>query len=1142
MTWTTIMFSPHGQARMVSDSNTRDDAHEQGHLVNSINSVDHAASFGKDSRLARAFAEFASAEGSEEKKEEEDKTDLTPFFMTVEGDNGTMRPTLIVLDVSGSMRTMTTVGLPVFKALYTFLFAINPNTWNLYRIGLFGDRTRQAIDTFFTVSGFLEYVERMEKMRNTRVFWSTGTYTDLIVSHMDTMRTEFDDQTFDLVIIGDGGFSNWSSANVLVTSFPSFEVGEVKVLLCTNRIQYSYARVQQSISTSFADVLARMDTILSFEEFETANQLELLFDFPKIPGFYNPILGNGDALYISEDILTLPYAVFREGMENFPLAERVREATKKIARMFADNPAHASRVQENGVFIFWWKVLVKYFDDQYGYHYDDEMHQLRNVLTQLPALRDFFASSRETNLLKNLMENFINPLSNFMKEYEQKEDEKKFFFLKNDEYHFDGSVVDLLNASTQKSIGKLIAHFEFVSEMTNTDDGIFLLDVQTLEAMNQIKEYRPYVSQYISLIIGTILGLPLNQAVGGLSLFINVMVILSAENHYEDLCLKYNKEYNDFIRPLLVWFIEDSSHHKVDFDDNKNEMIQNMCSSAFFGMFFNEALETFPMICSDSFKEEWYKYQEAKALQLYISNGDVMNYQDEKWFLIPSFKNLVTSLQPFVEVYMRYTHTVSCPHSIKGNWWKFYTDGMNIYHKDIFKYLLQDYVGVFYDDDYEIGEGIHTVGLNGMCGNCGLPFNNSLTCCRHVRTEKGKIRQYNALCEEEEEKIQFTDWIDDMHSHSCEKFECPGCKKKFSSMEDRDLHVLNGDEETGCYGGQPLIDQEIISEAIKRLMSEVIPPIEGWMHSKSLEWVQVFEIIDMIKNTEPVTKMQIASMDRILQTGYNIADRIKFGTTTSEEIKLPSDFIHLDKKYLDFVLLQSKRWFRNEEKNKIRNAFYLKTCQACCSLVNLVDVPCGHLMCRECAPRYMEEHVSQEMGTDVLKKPPTCYCGACFPSSIMTSPFLSELVDTFSVDQINEMHREGVVGRCVDCRCIKVLQQRGGCGGDNTLKENRCGECILLGIELASLIHSDRNALKPTQCKGCGSYYDHSIEGYGGVACSHTTCSCGHEQCKCCGMVFVDSRGFTVNPLHYKFPTRVEHNGQTYWIYPECDHGDEHDF
>lgn len=1054
-----------------------------------------------------------------------EKKDLSSFFRhkILEEENRVNTTILIIgVDVSASMWNWRSDG-EVIVRLNTIIQQIMLDEVSDVFIIPFGvreNRFRTQINEFplmldwYQVLTPVRFLELFESINNQSgryrdaCFYTGSTNTDKLVEGIEELHNRYPQRYFQLTLVSDGAFSDFNSRNDLITSFPRWRFTELQLLLCNNDITV----VQERLGRNFSEVLQLSNTLLTFERMEYSFEqlLKRTPSFEEIEGFFLPFIVNGTGVYISmrNELMNMPYPIFRASLlEQHEWVPILRDLTRKIAVMFNDNPSQACRVASNRSFTFWWKILMKFFTDEMHEFNDEQIKRMRNKISNYQELRSFFQETRQTNILKLFKENFLDPLRDFMIS-----EGFEILCINNNGYLFVGDITDLTNDKSRKNIGKLIAHLEFLGDMVHESEGVLVLTLDVLEEMNNGPD-KEYVNQYISLLLNEILGLGDNVMISGVSLFLDILIILYSEEFYEDLGLKYNPIYQEHIKPIFVWWVSHQDHHKVNFDEEGNKNLQDLIGSGFFQTYLSLVIRDYPETCSEGFKTEFKNYMDAKAVATLIFNGKVNNYTDPLWVHLASFRQLVDQMMPFVLEYVRTTHMVGCPHSIKNHFWLFFLSETNLYHRDMLKFLLDNFVGFENVPEEEKKEkeeeSVLEVGLGGMCGCCGCHLKNSLQAAVHNRTNN-------------------PNFVSDMHKHSVEKFECPGCKSKFSSEEERNEHILQGNEETGCFGGQTSEDQKLIREAIKRLFSSIIPMIEMFMRSKDLEWTAVFTLVDMFKTTKPVTKQEVAG--QFNQFGYDISGKFGFGDKGTAQ---SCSIIQLDPLYAEQVV-DLARWQQQQQMHRSILGYYsFASCYCCGSIINLVDIPCGHKLCRDCIVGYFKTFVDEQRDTLVFIKLPKCFCGAWFEPSILP-PLLKQLCQEYSKDEMEQLFSNSIIGVCTCCGHIKGLQPRAGCGGDNTLQQNVCGDCILKDVRLEALITSPYNALVPTQCKNCGVMYDHGEEGYGGIACSHTTCHCGFEQCKCCGMVFVDEYGEEVNEVHYKFPSRVEYNGVIYWIYPPC--------
>lgn len=1072
--------------------------------------------------MLSVFQQYRTQPGQTSSKETKN---LSSFFLhriPEQEDNQDNTILIIGVDVSASMWSWRSNGEVIVRLNTIIQQIVMDEVSDVYIIpfGVKKNRFQTQINEFplmldwyqvLTPDKFLELFETINN-QNDRFrdfcFYTGATDTYKLVEGIEELHKRHPQKHFQLTLISDGEFSDFHIRNPLVTSFPSWRITELQLLLCNNDIQH----VQQRLGRNFSEVLKLSNTLLTFERMDYSFEqlLKRTPSFKEIEGFFSPFIVNGTGVYLSmrNELMNMPYPVFRDSLhkqsEWVPI---LRDLTHKIAVMFFENPSQACRVASNKSFTFWWKILMKFFTDKMHEFYDEEIKMMKDQISNYTELRSFFQETRQTNILQLCKENFLNSLRDLMISKGV-----GILCIYNNGHYFDGNITDMMNDKSRRNIGKIIAFFEYLEEMVHESEGVLVLDPDVLEEMNNGPD-RIYVNQYISLLLNEILGIGDSVMVSGVSLFLNILIILYSEEFYEDLGLKYNSIYQEHIKPIFVWWVSHHEHHKVDFDDKMNKSLQDFIGFGFFQTYLSLVIRDHPETCSDEFKKEFKDYMDAKAVTTLIFNGKVHNYTDPFWVHLAPFKQLVDQLMPFVLEYVRTTHSVGCPHSIMNNFWNFFLSETNLYHRDILKFLLDNFVGFenvpIEEKKEKDEETVLEAGLGGMCGCCGCHLKNSLQAASHNRANN-------------------PNFITDMHKHSVGKFECPGCKAKFQSEEERDEHILQGNEETGCFGGQTSEDQELIREAIKRLFSSIIPMIEMFMRSKQLEWVDVFTLVDMFKTTVPVAKQEVAG--QFNQFGYDISSRFGFG---QKSIAQSCSIIQLDDVYAEQVV-QLAIFDQQQQMNQSIQGYYsFASCYCCGSIINLVDIACGHKLCRDCIDGYFGTFVAEQADTMVVIKLPKCFCGSWYEETILPS-FLRRLIQEYPKDVIEQMFSDSIIGECTCCHRIKGLQPRAGCGGDNTLQQSVCGDCLLRDVRLKTLIASNYNAFHPTKCKGCGVMYDHGEKGYGGIACSHTTCHCGFEQCKCCGMVFVNEHGEEENEVHYKFPSRVEYNGTVYWIYPPC--------
>lgn len=1110
-------------------------------------------------------------------------------------ESGTFGPALLFVDGSASMNA--NVGRSFYRDMGGWIMSSKNKH---VQVSLFGSRSDgPAYDNHIDELRGLKTPQEFKELGEKHVFdefVKTYTYAYDIQRALDIEASVPNREKKTIVIVGDGGFNDAQNV-VNAISQHSDLISAVHILVVPD----TACDICKTLSKTFADGLHATSVTVSVKFF-TATGLKSALETSSMPaqlaGFSQPVFAGECWLSFNNDkLLATSDQELRASLRGAPPEDQqhLLEAVTHAA-LGLTHAGQINRLQQNKSLQNVWR-MTKAIHNVTG-QLADVMNRVTTAGSLNPELKELMRSSNTTNV--NI--NFNTWLLDFVQkdptdqEYlvippEPLVDSAMMQNPVPTNVDLAAIVIAFKKAKTVKSEA---VFSKGANPSANRPDEastkyVPLLSLNHLPADTTDVATQQTIQDYVSLLLSAVAGTT-EKRISGFLLLRWVLLILSSGDQ-GPLQVDKNPTWKK-LKTVFLYYVEHA--HGVNLQPARmSESILNMLGHKTTFALFAFGCKTFPTMCPTEFSELLKQVALGQTLRCMVRSQKIRKHLAahsspaicwKQWDRVKAWLKGDDELKAAFRQFQGESHDVGTP--VSGSRVRQWLAQGLLDEKD--RKLFLFYLDVFCGNQVEVNmlalaktddENKEVALSSKECGFCCIP-------CSDVKNHVKDMVKFT-------KQKHFKAFVPCMHDRSNQEgnFYCVACKETFPNISQRTTHLKST---TGtCRRGQTenmrkahLVSVSGFVKVLWKLTKKLIES-EAQEHNATL----TFEMIKDIHSqpTEYVSTQELASQDEVIRSlGKVVVRALETGgkltvfqvCSTVEEKEdaefpeadssgLPSSSqpqkqeqeessdekknqaVEMDPVYLEKVLATAQRQTTDRINNEVNSLKSLNTCFACMEKVaGAGPLQCGHALCGPCLHNLCQV-VEEQGGTQVLTRIPRCWCGIVLPLHNVSSHCVEygrcakQLGPKFT-----QLHTTAVLGICTKCNQWTALRARGGaCGAageaEPAVHTPICGQCMkhqseaieTYGEDIPRSHQSDCNPLCPTTCKGCGKKYVHQDE-YGNPNCSHSTCPCGHEQCKVCGMTFVDSQGNFKNDYHNSYVTEQIVDGKTVWWYPsECHTG-----
>lgn len=950
-----------------------------------------------------------------------------------------------------------------------------------------------------------------------------GTDVYAIVQFLNNWETG----NLNLIVIGDGGFEK---PNVLIKSMiENFHKLSTMSLHVVGGSSGTTETLTKTFMAGLKDTTASFPVRdFSLESLRAA--AEASSTRPNAPeGFSVPVFAGVDWLSLRKEMIPAKPEELTRSLNGVGTEEMERLVGGMLYILASIDANQVTRLAD-GDFPSIWKIAkvmknMSSGDEAKKTALKKEIDRISGIASRIPSLQEMIADSKKTEYQQDFLKSLVAAIGGK-------------YIVPTVAIGLDGKMPSFppKSAEVGEMLGRFLGatvgppidpaidgDFERVPMLTKEEIGLLLPNVQSAFV------------DYISLLVSGVLGV-MNERLNGFLLLRLVLHLMSGPF----------RRGGSPIAEIFTQYL--AGNHRVfwlktaDGLGKASDEILNYLGEASTFALLSWGVHEFPSLASEEFKTFLLMIQQGRAFASVVKSGGIMNHQSSSWRtdLIEHQRVLdFLACLELIEIWKKFqfeAHRVDLPPT-GGGIRKWLSDGLRPEDKEVFDFFLS----VLGGETKEALRVTDAAALSStMCSFCCM---STTSIHQHVADMADLV----ALSDPTTRK-----WDPKLHSGSQLKLTCPACGCIFSSPEERNAHMQSSSE--FCTRGQLIADRALHL----RVVNDFVAALKTLMSEESMTLSHILRF----KAATPKAKMEALLLEPQVQDflGKSVISTLAFGAhVTPIEIARNARTVDaggvilipnrevlatIDPGYLKEVLAAIPERVRQETDARIADLHKITQCFVCFSdLAGCEPQACGHVICNTCFNGVCKASIGRSPnGIKYLLSMPRCWCGYKYPLE-STAPRCRDLakVARFS-DEGNR------ILKCTGCRVWWPFPH-GDCVAANDEVPPlpiHCGKCaakvvrpIIAVIEMPESHRVSRNPLFPSTCKSCGLGYIHDANGYSG--CSHTTCSCGHEQCKVCGMVFF-ANGVRQNPTHYSFPVETEVDGETVHWYPErCHHHDDDD-